>query len=65
MISAYNQLDLNAAFDYKDITFSMYVRNVGDERGLQRVDDRQGVVSALNGYFVTPRTFGASVAYKW
>jgi len=65
MIPAYNQVDLNAALDYKDITFSVYVRNATDTRGLQRVDDRQGVVSALNGYFITPRTFGASVAYKW
>jgi outer membrane receptor protein involved in Fe transport len=64
-IPAYNQLNLSAALDYRDITFSVYIRNAMDGRGLTNVDDRQGVVSAVNGYFTTPRTYGMSIAYKF
>jgi outer membrane receptor protein involved in Fe transport len=59
---AYDVIDLNANLTDGDWDLSVYVRNLGSERGVRFQDDRQGAVLTNNVNFITPQIIGVSVA---
>lgn len=62
---AYDIIDLRAGLSKGPWELAFYVRNLGSERGVQYVDDRQGAVTTTNVNFINPQTIGASLAWKF
>jgi len=63
-LPAYTTVDLRAGATYQRVTFEVYVKNLGDERGLNNLTSL-----ALSGYqdpftasVIQPRTVGASIS---
>lgn len=59
---AYDIVDLRATLSDGDWDFTVFARNLGSERGVLNVDDRQGAVPTTNATFTTPQTVGVSLA---
>ncbi|WP_177204067.1 TonB-dependent receptor [Sphingobium sp. AP50] len=62
---AYDVVDLRANLSYGPWDLSFYVRNLGSERGVLSVDDRQGAVTTTNVTFINPQTIGALLAFRF
>jgi iron complex outermembrane recepter protein len=68
---SYNTIGLNAALGFGRIDISLFARNLFDERGL--LSNAQLAAESINGAasgrrsinYIQPRTFGASIAYKF
>ena len=62
LIPGYSVVDLRAGLIYdKDWSLTLYIRNVGDERGVTVAQNRNGT-SVPTALFILPRTFGMTVA---
>jgi outer membrane receptor protein involved in Fe transport len=60
--------DLTASIDYEfanGLTFSLWGRNLLDERDIGVVFDTPAQPRGISGYPGDPRTYGATLRFKW
>ncbi len=65
-LPSYSLVDLNAGLEYDaHWTLKMYLRNVGNERGVVQANNRNGSSATTFADFTQPRTVGASIGYRF
>jgi len=65
-IPSYTSVDLRGGFDWKNYRAELYVKNIGDERGILSLGG-QGATpdGALQAGLITPRTVGISLSARY
>jgi outer membrane receptor protein involved in Fe transport len=60
-LPSYETIDANISVTKNDWTFSIFGRNLSDERGMINLDNKSGISPVITASYIRPRIFGVSV----
>lgn len=64
-LPAYDVVDARINLSDGKWDLSLYARNIGTERGVVALDDRQGAVPTTNASFIVPQTIGMLASFSF